>query len=226
MARKSRRQDQTAQVSAPVRAEQRISSAIYARLSVENGGKDDDGESIEMQVEICREYIKGHPEMRLYKVYSDNGRTGTDFDRPGFVEMMADVRIGIVNCIVVKDLSRFGRDYVEAGNYLEKVFPFLGVRFISVTDRYDSLTADVSDAGMMIPLKNMMNAAYAKDISRKIISSVHARQETGDYVPAFPPYGYIKSEEGEHRYVVDPEPAEIIRQIFRMRADGCGITVT
>ena len=116
---------------------------------------------------------------------------------------MDDVKSGKVNCIVVKDLSRFGRDYIETGNYLEKIFPFLGVRFISITDNFDSFTCDDAESALMIPLKNMLNDVYAKDISRKIITSFRQRQETGDFLPGNPPYGYIKSKERQFRYDVD-----------------------
>ena len=106
--------------------------------------------------------------------------------------MMDDIRSGKVKCVLVKDLSRFGRDYIEVGEYLEKIFPFMGIRFISITDGYDSLTCDDAEGALMIPLKNMINDVYAKDISRKIITSFRARQEKGEFLPAFAPYGYVK----------------------------------
>ena len=132
-------------------------TAVYVRLSVENSGKADDGISFENQKQICLDYIKGHQDLKLYDMYADNGEKGTDMDRPEFQRMMDDVKAGRVNCVVVKDLSRFSRDYIDAGNYLEKIFPFLGVRFISITDTYDSLSADGDEKALMIPLKNMIN---------------------------------------------------------------------
>ena len=133
---------------------------------------------------------------------------------------MDDVKAGKVNCIVVKDLSRFGRDYIETGNYLEKIFPFLGVRFISITDHFDSFTCGDAESALMIPLKNMVNDVYAKDISRKIITSFRQRQETGDFLPGNPPYGYIKSKERQFRYDVDEKVAPYIRMLFEWKAEG------
>ena len=220
MARKSRKN--TAQsVKTPVdTAVRTFSTAIYVRLSIENSGKDDAGDSIENQTGICREYVEARPYLNLYGIYSDNGEKGWKFDRPEFTRLMDDVKSGKVNCIVVKDLSRFGRDYIETGNYLEKIFPFLGVRFISITDNFDSFTCDDAESALMIPLKNMVNDVYAKDISRKIITSFRQRQETGDFLPGNPPYGYIKSKERQFRYDVDEKVAPYIRMLFEWKAEG------
>ena len=219
MARKSRKNIETT-AAAPVIENSYYKTAVYVRLSIENSGKDDDGDSIENQTSICKEYIAEHPDLKLYDIYEDNGKKGTHFDRPEFQRMMEDVKGGKVQCILVKDLSRFGRDYIEAGQYLEKIFPFLGVRFISITDGYDSLTSDDAEGALMIPLKNMMNDVYAKDISRKIITSFRARQEKGEYLPAFPPYGYVKSKTRAYRYEVDEIVAPYVRMIFEWKAAG------
>ena len=219
MARKSRKNIETT-AAAPVIENSYYKTAVYVRLSIENSGKDDDGDSIENQTSICKEYIAEHPDLKLYDIYEDNGKKGTHFDRPEFQRMMEDIKGGKVQCILVKDLSRFGRDYIEAGQYLEKIFPFLGVRFISITDGYDSLTSDDAEGALMIPLKNMMNDVYAKDISRKIITSFRARQEKGEYLPAFPPYGYVKSKTRAYRYEVDEAVAPYVRMIFEWKAAG------
>ena len=219
MARKSRKNIETT-AAAPVIENSYYKTAVYVRLSIENSGKDDDGDSIENQTSICKEYIAEHPDLKIYDIYEDNGKKGTHFDRPEFQRMMEDVKGGKVQCILVKDLSRFGRDYIEAGQYLEKIFPFLGVRFISITDGYDSLTSDDAEGALMIPLKNMMNDVYAKDISRKIITSFRARQEKGEYLPAFPPYGYVKSKTRAYRYEVDEKVAPYVRMIFEWKAAG------
>ena len=189
-------------------------TAVYVRLSVENSGKADDGISFENQKQICLDYIKGHQDLKLYDMYADNGEKGTDMDRPEFQRMMDDVKAGRVNCVVVKDLSRFSRDYIDAGNYLEKIFPFLGVRFISITDTYDSLSADGDEKALMIPLKNMINASYAKDISRKIITSFRARQAKCEFLPSCGPYGYVKSKDKKYRYEIDEKTAPFVKQIF------------
>lgn len=219
MARKSRK-NVNQKVDSTIVTASYTMTGIYVRLSIENSGKDDDGDSIENQTSICKEYVEEHPDLKLYDIYEDNGKKGTNFDRPEFNRLMDDIRAGKVKCVLVKDLSRFGRDYIEAGEYLEKIFPFLGVRFISITDGYDSLTAGDAEGALMIPLKNMINDVYAKDISRKIITSFRARQEKGEYLPAFPPYGYVKSKTKAYRYEVDEEVAPYVRMIFEWKVAG------
>ena len=219
MARKSRK-NTGAVIETPAQASSYFSTAIYVRLSIENSGKDDDGDSIANQISFCKAYLAEHTDLKLYDIYEDNGEKGTNFDRPEFKRMMDDIRGGKVKCVLVKDLSRFGRDYIEAGEYLEKIFPFMGIRFISITDGYDSLTCDDAEGALMIPLKNMINDVYAKDISRKIITSFRARQEKGEFLPAFAPYGYVKSKEVAYRYEVDQETAPYVRMIFEWKAEG------
>ena len=219
MARKSRKTTGVV-IEAPVQDSNYFSTAIYVRLSIENSGKDDDGDSIANQFSFCKAYLTEHTDLKLYGIYEDNGEKGTNFDRPEFKRMMDDIRSGKVKCVLVKDLSRFGRDYIEAGEYLEKIFPFMGIRFISITDGYDSLTCDDAEGTLMIPLKNMINDVYAKDISRKIITSFRARQEKGEFLPAFAPYGYVKSKEVAYRYEVDQETAPYVRMIFEWKAEG------
>lgn len=219
MARKSRK-DTGAVIEAPAQGSSYFSTAIYVRLSIENSGKDDNGDSIANQISFCKAYLAEHTDLKLYDIYEDNGEKGTNFDRPEFKRMMDDIRGGKVKCVLVKDLSRFGRDYIEAGEYLEKIFPFMGIRFISITDGYDSLTCDDAEDALMIPLKNMINDVYAKDISRKIITSFRARQEKGEFLPAFAPYGYVKSKEVAYRYEIDQETAPYVRMIFEWKAEG------
>ena len=215
MARKSRKQTtiQSPAVVGAVKSET-ISTAIYARLSIENSGKDDEGDSIENQISFCKSYVIEHPYLNLVGVYEDNGSKGTNFDRPQFKKMMDEVKAGRIKCLVVKDLSRFSRDYIEAGAYLEKIFPFMGIRFISITDGYDSAVSRDAEKALMVPLKNMINTAYAKDISRKIITSFRARQAKGEILPAFAPYGYVKSKTQAYRYEIDEETALYVRMIL------------
>ena len=139
-------------------------TAGYIRLSIEDSGKTN-GYSLENQEKLVRDYIADRQDLRLYRLYIDNGATGTVFERPAFDEMMQDMKDGKIDCIVVKDLSRLGRNYLEAGNYLEQIFPFFRVRFISITDGYDSNSPDVTDESLIIPLKNIINEGYAKDLS-------------------------------------------------------------
>ena len=195
-------------------------AAIYARLSVENSGKDDKGESIEGQTELCRDYIEEHPYLHLYDTYIDNGWTGTNTDRPAFRRLLEDIEKGKVKALVIKDFSRFSRDYIEAGNLLENVFPCLGVRFISVADRYDSFETDGSSESLLIPLKNLINSYYSIDISRKVATAIQARQLAAAYIPSMIPYGYIKSRTQEYRFEPDPETRDVVARIFQMRIDG------
>ena len=153
-------------------------TAGYIRLSIEDSGKTD-GYSLANQEKLVRDFIADQQDMRLYRLYIDNGATGTVFERPAFDEMMQDMKDGKINCIVVKDLSRLGRNYLEAGNYLEQIFPFFRVRFISITDGYDSNSPDVTDESLIIPLKNIINEGYAKDISLKITTSFELAQKAG-----------------------------------------------
>lgn len=220
MARKSRRTVATVTAENNTSTVEYYPTAIYVRLSVENSGKNDDGDSIANQIRFCKEYMKDMSDLKLYGIYEDNGQKGTKFERPEFQRLMEDVRGGKVKCIVVKDLSRFGRNYIEAGEYLEKIFPFLGIRFISITDGYDSLLSNDAEGALMIPLKNMINDVYAKDISRKIITSFRARQEKGEFLPAFVPYGYVKSETQKYRLEIDPVTAPYVKLMFEWKATG------
>lgn len=198
-------------------------TAAYVRLSVEDSGKAD-GDSLENQETLLRDYIYNHPELRLYRVYTDNGYSGTQFHRPAFEEMMEAARKGSIGCIVVKDLSRLGRNYLEAGNYLEQVFPFLGVRFISVNDGYDSQSASHTDQTWMLPLKNIINESYARDISRKVSSAMAARKAQGKFLNNYPPYGYCKDPEDKNHLVPDPQTAPMVARIFSLRRDGISLS--
>ena len=191
----------------------------YARLSVEDSGKPG-ADTISTQRELIQCYIDGQPDMRLYDLYCDNGRTGTNFDRPEFERLMEDVRSGKVDCIVVKDLSRFGRNYRETGNYLERIFPLLDVRFIAVNDNFDTLTAERTQDGYIVPLKNIMNAVYSKDISRKILPALATKQQNGEFIGSWAAYGYQKCADDRHRIEPDEETAPVVWDIFQWRLSG------
>ena len=215
MARKSRKAQ--AQPVAEVKKETAaLPTAIYARLSVENSGKDDDGNSLQNQIAVCEDYLDGCPHLRLTEVYSDNGRTGTVFDRPAWNRLMDDVRTGKVQCIVVRDLSRFGRDYVETGSYLEKIFPALGTRFISVKENFDNFTCGNAMESLSVSLQNLVNAMYSRDISKKVSTALRAQMETGIFRNRNLPYGYLWNED-KTAYVVDEEAAAVVRQIFEWK---------
>lgn len=198
-------------------------AGIYARLSVDGGGRKN--ESIDTQIEIAREYIRGQSDMILYDCYTDLGRTGTNFERRGFERLMEDVRFRRVNCVIVKDFSRFGRNYIETGNYLQKIFPFLGVRFIAVTDGYDSLLDKGDEIG--VNLKNLANEMYTRDIAVKVKSSKRAKWAAGSYTGGIPPYGYLAEwDGGRKRLLKETETAEIVREIFRLYGGGKSLRET
>lgn len=158
--------------------------------------------------------------LHLADTYVDNGWTGTNTNRPEFQRMLADIHAGKIRALVIKDFSRFSRDYIEAGNLLENVFPFLGVRFISVADSYDSFETDGSTESLLIPLKNLINSFYSKDMSKKVSTAVHTRQLAGQHIPSMIPYGYKKSETQAYRFEPDEETAANVTRIFRMKLAG------
>lgn len=193
-------------------------ACIYARLSRDDGDKLE-SDSIINQKALIRDFLSKHPEIHAVSEKTDDGYSGVNFDRPAFQEMMDEIRSGKINCVVVKDLSRFGRNYIEAGNYIERVFPFLGVRFIAINDNYDSLDRNQSDS-LIIPFKNLINDAYCKDISVKIRSQLEIKRKKGQFLGAFAVYGYLKDEEDHNKLVVDTYASEIVRAIFKWKVQG------
>ncbi len=223
MARKKRQYLQPEQTQEQILPSMPVwETAIYARLSIENSKKNDDGDSIEGQIEICRDYVSEHPYLHLADTYVDNGWTGTNTDRPEFQRLLADIKDGKIKALVIKDFSRFSRDYIEAGNLLENIFPAMGVRFISVVDRYDSFETDGSAGSLLIPLKNLINSFYSKDQSKKVSLAVHAKQLAGEHIPSMIPYGYRKSTTEAYRFEPDPETAPIIKRIYALFLEGNG----
>lgn len=197
-------------------------TAAYVRLSMEDSGKID-GYSLQNQKDLLMSFINDHNDLHLYKMYVDNGYTGTQFERPAFDEMMQDMKSGLINCIVVKDLSRLGRNYLEAGNYLEQIFPFFKVRFISITDGYDSISPDFTDEALIIPLKNIINEGYAKDISVKVSSAIATRKRQGKFMGKVPLYGYLKDPDDKNHLVIDPDASLIVQRVFQMKLEGVSL---
>ena len=192
---------------------------IYARLSVDSG--DRKNESIETQVEIVKAFIAQHDDMVIYGVYTDLGKTGTSFEREGFERMMRDVRARKIDCIIVKDLSRFGRNHIETGNYIEKIFPFMGVRFIAVTDNFEIIDISGQNETMSVNLKNLVNEMYARDIAVKVKASKRAKWEQGSYTGGIPPYGY-RAEwiDGKKYLFIEEDTAQIVRKIYELFLSG------
>lgn len=192
--------------------------AIYIRLSREDGDKEE-SDSVGNQRKLLTEYVAKNEDFIVYDIYIDDGYSGTNFNRPGFQRMIADIEDGKVNCVVVKDLSRFGRDYIDTGRYLERYFPELGVRFISVTDSIDSMKQTYD---MLIPIKNIFNEQYARDISKKIQATVKSKQKAGEFIGAFASYGYKKSPANKNKLVIDDYAADVVRRIFSLFIQGYG----
>lgn len=192
--------------------------AIYIRLSREDGDKEE-SDSVGNQRKLLAEYIAKKEDFILYDVYVDDGYSGTNFNRPSFQRMIADIEDGKVNCVVVKDLSRFGRDYIDTGRYLERYFPEMGVRFISVTDGIDSMKQAYD---MLLPIKNIFNEQYARDISKKIQATVKSKQKAGEFIGAFTSYGYKKSPVDKNKLVIDDYAADVVRRIFSLYIQGYG----
>ncbi len=197
-------------------------TALYVRLSEENNGLEDD-RSLQNQIKYLEEYIEKHPYLGLVDRYVDNGRSGMSFERAEFQRMMEDIKDGKINCIVVKDLSRFGRNHIEAGYYLETIFPQLDVRFISVNDSFDSM-GEGKGSDIMVPLKNMINEMYARDTQRKVLATLRAKEQKGERAFHIAPYGYVIDPECNYHLLTDPETADYVRLAFSLSARGLGST--
>ena len=193
-------------------------AVMYLRLSKEDGEKVESN-SISNQREIINSYVKRN-QITMVKEYVDDGYSGANFDRPNFKEMISDAYDKKFDTIIVKDLSRFGRDYIEAGKYIQRIFPENRIRFISVNDNYDSKSADMNDTHLILPIKNFINDSYCRDISNKVKSSQKIKREKGDFISAFAPYGYNKSEENKNKLVIDEQAAPNIKNIFDMKLLG------
>jgi DNA invertase Pin-like site-specific DNA recombinase len=217
MARKSRKKLDLAEVQ-PIKKVYNVGA--YIRLSAVD--RKQKGDSLETQQAIIEAFIAEHSDMELREIYIDNGQSGQSFERPAFQQMLADMESGRINCCAVKDLSRLGRNAIDSGYYIEKYFPLNNIRFVAITDNYDS--NDGTGGGIMLSLKNMINESYALDIGRKVHNTRQMNSRSGKFVGAFAPYGFQKDPNDGHRLVVDPYAAEVVKSIFEMFAEGLGVT--
>ena len=216
MARKSRKNiavSETTEINTPVC----IRTVQYIRLSVEDSSNK--GNSIENQKLILDDFIAQHPDMQCVGVYIDNGTTGTNFNRPEFQKLTADIEAGKIDCVVVKDLSRLGRNSIDTGFYIERYFPEHKIRFIAVNDNYDTVDPKANN-GVMLYFKNIINEAYALDIGKKIKTQRKQAMREGQYVAARAIYGYIKDPNDKHKLIVNPDTAPIVKMIFESYAGG------
>ena len=198
-----------------------MKTAMYLRISSEDAdlrtGEKNESESISNQRSLLRDYVCSHADLSGSEIleFCDDGWSGTNFERPAVKELLEQVKRGQINCIVVKDLSRFGRDYLTVGDYISRVFPFLGVRFISVNDGFDS-----SNPLDITSFRTLIYDLYSRDLSRRVKSAKKARAERGAFLSPYAPYGYVKDPEDKNHLLVDAEAADVIRRIFQMAADG------
>lgn len=217
MARKSRKNKE---VQIDVKSDL-LRTAVYIRLSEEDGkGR---SSSIDTQKQIIDNFIALYPDLEVFEYYIDNGTTGRHFEREAFQRMLADIELGKIDCVACKDLSRMGRNSIDTGYYIEKYFPLHNVRFIAVTDDFDSDKDDGAN-GLMISLKNMINEAYSMDIGKKIKAQQEQAIKDGQFVGAKPPYGYKKSPNDCHKLIVNEDTAPIVKRIFEMASTGTGLT--
>ena len=218
MARKSRRQlnvEKAVITTMPdISVETKIKAAGYVRISGENA----EGDSIQTQILMIGQYVSEHPEFELVDTYVDDGFTGTNFDRPDFQRLMEDIRHGLVQCIIVKDLSRFGRNYIETGYYIETILPQLNIRLIAINDRFDS-SREEDLQGLRLPIKNMVNSMYAMDLSKKFSDSYDLHFQMGTYKLREGTYGYILDRKN-NVLVEDPDTSGIVKTIFRWSKQG------
>lgn len=197
-------------------------AADYARISREDGDKEE-SDSIGTQFDIIDDYIAHNDDITFVDRYSDDGWSGTNFDRPDFMRLMEDIKKGKINCVIVKDLSRLGRNYILVGQYLEMIFPMLNIRFISVNDRIDSIKDPASINNALVSFKNVMNDEYCRDISNKVRSSLDRKRSKGEFIGSFASYGYMKDPDDHHHLIVDPVAAEVVKNIFDWFLQGMSI---
>lgn len=203
---------------------QKYYAGAYKRLSREDEiaalGARNESNSISNQRDLIQKFAESHPEIEIVKEYADDGFSGVDFERPAFLQMIEDIKAGAINCVIVKDLSRFGRNYIEVGKYLEEIFPVYGVRFIAISENYDSAFTNGGNEQLVIPFMNLVNDAYCRDISIKTRTSIEMKQQKGEYVGAFAPYGYRKAPKDNHLFLVDEEAAAVVKRIFELTIGG------
>ena len=194
--------------------------AMYIRLSKEDENMKEESNSISMQRLLLKKFVAENFTDYELTEFCDDGYTGTNFNRPGMREMLERIRSSETDCVIVKDFSRFARDYIELGTYLEQIFPFMGIRFISVNDGYDSIDHQGGIADMDVNFRNLLYDLYSRDLSAKVRSSLAIRKEKGQYVSGNSPFGYEKDPEDRHSLVIAGDEAEIVRKIFSLTVEG------
>ena len=203
-------------------------AAVYLRLSKEDSDlsrhdNKKESNSITNQKLLIKEFLKTMPEVEIYDYYIDDGYSGSNFERPDFKRMREDIYVGKVNMVIVKDLSRFGREYIDTGKYIQKIFPNLGVRFISVIDHFDSNAATTNDTHLLVPVKNFVNDNYCRDISQRVRTHQETMRKNGLYIGAYVAYGYKKDPNDKNKIIIDEQAADIVKKIFQWRLSGMNV---
>ena len=211
MARKSRKNNDVSNDVVSNISRFTIHTALYIRLSVEDNKNR--GNSIEHQQMLLKNFVAVNPEFQVVKTYIDNGKTGTNFERPAFQEMLQDIEAGKIQCVIVKDLSRLGRNYIDTGYYIQSYFPSYKVRFIALSENFDTEKEDSNN--ILLPVLNMINESYTIDASKKVREQAARDMRAGKFIGARPPYGYKKSPDNCHKLIIDEETAPVVRQIFQ-----------
>ena len=222
MARKSRKESAKAVVQETVST---CRAALYVRLSVEDSHTH--SASIGTQQMIIAQFLERNPDIQVYNTYIDNGISGTTFHRPAFQKMLSDIESGFVNCVIVKDLSRLGRNTIDTGYYIEQYFRLRNVRFIAINENFDTAAPEDAHSGIIIPLRNMINEAYALDIGRKIKAQQRQAMKDGKFIGSRTPYGYLKAPGDCHQLIIDPVAAPVVQKMFQWASEGAGLnTIT
>lgn len=201
-------------------------TCAYLRLSKEDRalsyGKKTESDSISNQKQLILDFAEKRPEIKIVSIRIDDGYTGSNYDRPAFQLMLEDIKAGRINCVIVKDLSRFGREYIDSGKYIDRLFPFYGVRLIAINDGIDTITNDPANE-FGITIRNLFNDNYCRDISIKTRSSLKVKRKNGEYTGAFAPYGYRRSDTEHNRLLVDEYAASIVQDIFKWKLAGMSL---
>lgn len=194
-------------------------ASAYLRLSKEDGDKVE-SDSIANQRDLIQNFLSDKADIQLVEERIDDGYSGATFDRPSFQKMIADIKAGKINCVIVKDLSRFGRNFIEAGRYIDQVFPEYGVRFIAINDNFDSARGRSQSDNVLLPFLNLVNDAFCRDISIKVRSQLEIKRKKGDFIGSFAVYGYLKDPTDRHKLIIDEFAANVVRDIFKWKIDG------
>ena len=193
--------------------------AAYLRLSSDDGDKSESN-SIGNQRNIIKQYIKNNNLNVNVNYYTDDGYSGTTFERPDFQKMLKDIKDNKINCIIVKDLSRLGRNYIEVGKYIDEIFPSYNIRFIAINDNIDSYKDPKSTSSVIVPFKNLMNDEYARDISQKVRGVLDSKKANGQFIGSYAPYGYLRNPKDKYKFIVDKEAEKVVKKIFNMILSG------